>query len=159
MTPFKRLEMAVSGIGGFLLFVSTILAATNAICRYGLRVSLSWADEVCVFSIVISVFLMQMRLEANREQLSIAIIDPLLEKYPLFKTIVFWIHAVLLVSLWTIFVSVGLDVIKMNYDISTVTSLLMFPMWIIYAAYTLGMALIIVAWIYLIQKKVRGRLA
>ena len=156
MNLFAKIEGTVSRVGAFLLFVATILASINAICRYGLSFSMAWADEVTLFSIVISVFLMQCRLEARGEQLSINVLEPFLGKSSLGRNLMFWVRGVVIIGIWIILVIEGWDIITMNFALKTVTSLLLFPMWIIFAAYTLGMALILVAWIWLIQKKARG---
>lgn len=155
MKPFQWLKNTVSGIGAFLLFVSTLLAAFNAIARYTINFSSSWADEICVYGLVVAVFLTQCKLEADDDQLSIAVLDPYLNKFG--KDILFWIRAIVTIGIWITLVVVGWDVIILNYELNMVTSLMMFPMWIIFTAYTVGMALILVAWVWRIYNKVLGR--
>ena len=157
MNFFYRVEFAVSSIGGFLLFVSTMLASINALCRYLLNYSMSFADEISIFGIVISVFLMQCRLEERGEQLSVNVLEPFLNKSALGRNLMFWARAVVIITIWILMTKVGIGVIILNYEIRTVTAVLMFPMWIVYAAYTLGMALILLAWVFIFYGKLTGR--
>ena len=157
--PFNFVDLAVSNIGGFLLFVSAMLAAINALCRYVLKFSLSFGDEVCIYSIIIAVFCIQSRLEWRGEQLSINVLDSFLNKSAIGKNLMFWIRAVATITVWCLMTRVGIGIIVRNYEIKSVTTFLQAPMWTIYTAYTLGMALILLAWVFLIQRKATGRAA
>jgi len=158
MGIFRILQKTPAFIAGIFIGVSTFLVAMNALLRYVFSHSLPWVDELSILLIILLIFIMQIRLEATNDQLSIDIIKPFLEKHPVINKIFSTIRWALTITLYFVIVKEGLGIIQQNYQLKSATPILELPQFFLYAIVAACMILTIITCIVnLVRDLVQGK--
>jgi len=114
-------------ISGCILGIGALLYTFNSITRL-FKYSVSWIEELCIYSIVLMVFLMQAKLEFHNEQLSISVLADKLKNKPILKRILYTFKGVVTIFVCIVLFRVGLSVIKQNLTYGVLSPVLGFPM-------------------------------
>ena len=145
----RKINLATGTVAGVFLGISVFFATINAFVRYGLGSSFPWAEEFCTYLVVILVFLVQPWLEAADEQLTIGILGSRLKNEAL-KKVIFIVRGIITVVIFYYLVQFGIYVAEKAYVNKTVTYVLQFPRYILYAITTGIFGLVIVEWLAVI---------
>lgn len=154
MGKLSMIKKTPAVIAGLCLGFSTLLTAINSLLRYGFSNSIAWTEELSTLLIVMLVFIILVSLEADNDQLSIGIIDSFLIDKPVIKRILRAFRWALTIGVYFLLVNAGLAIIKQNYEIKSVTSVLQFPQYLLFAIVALCMVLtIIISIVKLVRDK------
>lgn len=114
-------------VAAVLLTICVAIAFFNVVLRYVFRSPFAWGEEVTLLLLVGFVYLPQMKLQLNAEQLMLTVINS--------KRLVGILDVV--TSIFTVIllgplVQAAWKTITFNYKVKTVTNVLGLPMWLIY---------------------------
>lgn len=93
--------------GAVMIMVSVILATINAILRKFFNSSLSWAEELCMYCVVIGFFLSIPYLELKNKQLSVDVIHSIIRNKTAHK-IMYLIYGLVEIALFIILIRFGI---------------------------------------------------
>ncbi len=142
----KRLYNALGMFGGFMLAVSTFLAALNAILRYGFKAGMPWSEEVCTYLCILLTFLAISWLETEDRHLSIDIFNTTV-KSEVVKKIIYIVRGIITLGIFAILIKSGFGTIKSTFQTQAVTYVLQIPRYILYTIVVGSYALFIIGWL------------
>ena len=130
-----------------LLASSVIFYAVNCFMRYVVHAPMTWPEEYCIYIVVLMVYLITCRMEFFGEELSIGIIDPLLEKSKFLSNVIFVLHGLLTMFIMYQLYKIGVDVVAMQNRYSIVSPVMRIPMSIYFGLVNASFVLVIVFWV------------
>ena len=139
-------------IGALFIFLSTLLAAINAILRFTIGAGFPWSEELCSYFVVMLVFICIPYLEYSDKQLSIGVLNSIL-KNKTAKKVITIIRGLFTLGFLAVLVYLGVEVAQKAFDRETVTFVLQIPRFILYSIVTAFFALAIISWIIVICRK------
>ena len=90
----KKTKSAISGVitgltysGAVMLMISVLLATINAFARKFLNTSFSWAEELCIYIVVVGVFFTLPYLTLKDDQLRINLISAMVKNQKVLKAL------------------------------------------------------------------------
>jgi TRAP-type C4-dicarboxylate transport system permease small subunit len=143
----KKIFNALGMLAGFMIAVSTALAAVNAALRYGVPgvSGIVWSEEFCTFLCVLAVFISFPWMETENLHLKIDAFNTLI-KNEMVKKATFIIRGILTISLFTFLFTAGLTTTITAYNLHTLTYVLNWPRYIIYSIVVISYGLVIMGW-------------
>jgi len=154
MGKLSVIKKAPAVIAGLCMGFSTLLTAVNSFYRYGFSNSIAWTEELSTLLIVMLVYIILISLEVDNDQLSIGIIDSFLIDKPVIKRILRAFRWALTIAVYILLVNASLAIIKQNYELQSVTSVLQLPQFLLYTIVAVCMVLtIIISIVKLVRDK------
>jgi TRAP-type C4-dicarboxylate transport system permease small subunit len=141
----KKSYSGLAMVSGFMLATATLLAAINAIMRYGFNAGMPWSEELCTYFCILLTFLILGWLEITDNQLKIDIFNTSV-KNELVKKTVFIIRGIITVGIYIILLKSGLNTIKSTYNTQAVTYILHLPRYMLYFVVAAAYGLVILGW-------------
>lgn len=136
-------------IAAIFIFLSTVLAALNAILRFTVGAGFPWAEEACSYLIVMLVFVGVSYLEYTDNQLCIGVLNGVLKSDKI-KNIITIIRGLITIGFMGMLVYYGVQVTQKAYLRDTVTFVLQMPRFILYGIVTLCFIIAILSWLVII---------
>jgi len=145
----------IGGIASIFIAISTILASINVFLRYLFGSSLPWADELSIYIIVMMVYIYQCKLEYDDDQLSISVLAEYFRNKPVILKSMYYVRMVVTVSLYGMLLNTAFKVVQQHWMYKGATPVMRMPFWILGLIVTIGLILVILAWIvkFLPEKK------
>lgn len=137
----------ISGVAAVFLTVSTVLACINVFLRYLFGSSLPWADELSIYIVVLMVYIYQCKLEYDGDQLSVSVLVEYFKNRPIILKCMYYLRLLITISLYTLLLNSGFKVVKQHLMYKATTPVMRMPLWILGLIVTIGLILVILAWI------------
>ncbi len=156
---FKVFETAIDKINKYSLylaaifiFLSTFLAAVNAILRFSIGAGFPWSEELSSYFVVMLVFIALPNLEYTNRQLSIGVLNSFVHNPTVLKGIAIF-RGLITLGFLGMLVKLGIDITQKAHMRETVTFVLQMPRFLLYGTVTLFFVIAILSWVIVICKK------
>ncbi len=136
-------------LGAIFIFISTLLAAVNAILRFTVGAGFPWSEELCSYLIVLSVFVLISYLEFTDKQLCIGVLNGFLKNESI-KRVITIVRGLITMGFMGMLAYYGVLVTQKAFSRMTVTFVLQMPRFILYGIVTACFILAILSWIVII---------
>lgn len=134
---------------GILIMCSVLFATINAIARKFFNISFPWAEELCLYFVVIGFYFVIPYLELKNEQLSINLL-PLLAKNSMIRKIFYIFFGCLNIILFYILIKFGLHSTHIARLSGVTTHYMHIPKYFLYSIAIIALSISIVSWLAII---------
>jgi len=153
-TVMSRAIWVFKHIAGVLALFSTLLSTVGVIARYLFKAPIVWGDELCVYAIILMVFVTLPGLEWEDNQLNISAILSLV-KSQTGRTILVYIRGVITVVFNGVLAYFGFVMAQRTIARAVLTPVLRFPKGIPYYIVAACFAISVIVWIVIMLRKGR----
>lgn len=151
VTVVNTITWLLKNIAGFLVFFSTLLSTAGAISRYSFKMPIVWIDEICVYAILLMVFLIMPELEYSNNQLTISAILRFFGDRG--HTVLIFIRGVITMAASCILAYYGFVIAQRSIERMVLTPVIRFPKGIPYYIVASCFVLSVLVWIIIMLRK------
>lgn len=138
--------------GATLMMISVFLATINAILRKFFHTSLAWAEELCIYSVVLGFFFSIPYLELKHKQLSVDVIRSVIHNEAIHK-IIYLIFGAVEIVLFIILIRFGIISTQAAILSGITTNYLHIPKYILFAIVVVSFAFSLLSWVAILLNK------
>ena len=151
-TVMSKAILVFKHIAGVLAFFSTLLSTAGAIFRYVFKAPIVWGDELCVYAVILMVFVCLPGLEWEDNQLNISAILSVV-KSQAGRTALIYIRGVITMLFNGVLAYFGFVMAQRTISRAVLTPVLRFPKGIPYYFVAICFAISVIVWIIIMLRK------
>ena len=140
----NRFIDAVMAVLCVFLGSAVVLYGVNAILRYGIKSSFNWIEEYTIYIIVLSVLLIQFRLEFKGESLSITVLSDKINRRKIPRRVLFVFQQIVTIAVFVLLFRQGLEVIAQNMQYGVRSPIIQFPMYLYFIMVNIAFVMVII---------------
>lgn len=147
-----KLNTALIYSGAVLMMVSVVLATVNALARKFLSTSFAWAEELCMYSVVMGFFMSIPYLELKRKQLSVDVIRSVIHNETVHK-VMYLLYGVVEIALFIILIRFGIISTQAAIVSGVTTNYMHIPKYILYIVVIATFVCSLLSWVAILLNK------
>jgi TRAP-type C4-dicarboxylate transport system permease small subunit len=145
-TTIRGIITALVYTGSIMMVASMILATVNVFSRKIFNTSFPWAEELCIYLVVMGFFFSIPYLELKREQLHVELLSSFIKSVTIQKTF-YIVFGFLEIILFIIMIYYGLYSTSAARHSGVTTNYLLIPKYLLYGTVVAVYVLSIVSWL------------
>ena len=146
---FAEIILRLVNILSAVMFGSStvIYVANGIVMRYILRAPVAWADEYCIYIMVLMTYFMQSRLEFYDQGIGVGFIDSFLSKSKALRIFVTLFNGAAVAFVYVVLLNVGYTVVRQQIRFGTRFPIIRLPMAIYFGLINVCFVLVLAFWV------------